>query len=299
MNQSLAYHVVVHALEGRAGWTPMSRFASVVAHTIDGHLTYERYNAAGCSRAAQGAKETQIEQAVREFFALDLAPGVRLIGGLSSPAGIVEGFNEYNASAGVAVRTSVSMPAAGGRAPVVVARREMRVEAADPAPCRIGTLALFEALISNAERNARNSQPPTLQTLSGLARELGVEGSAAGEVALVFESEGAMPIAELARKLGCHPRSLARKLQSEGLTAEAIRSAARIVRASDRLVSEDSLTTIAMEEGFADLAHMTRSFKLSAGMQPSLLRRLVRADESARSANTAGFKPNPFSVVKN
>lgn len=287
MSQSLAYHVVVHALEARSGWTPGKRFAAAVAHTVDGHLPYERYNAAGRVRASEGATESQIERAVREFFASDLSPGVRLIGGLSSTSGVVEGFNEYNASAAVAVRTNVSMPANAGRLPLVVAHREMRIEAADPGLCRIGTLALFESLMSNAERNAKAGEPPKLQTLSGLARELGVAGSASGEAALVFESEGAMPVGEMARRLGCHPRTLARKLQSEGLTAEAIRSAARVVRASDRLGSDDSLTTIAMEEGFADLAHMTRSFKLSAGMQPSLLRRLVRADESARSANIA------------
>jgi AraC-like DNA-binding protein len=296
MSQSLAYHVVVHALEGRSGWTPGKRFAAAVAHTIDGHLPYERYNAAGRSSAVEGATEAQVERAVRDFFASDLSPGVRLIGSLSSPARVIEGFNEYNASSGVAVRTNVSMPSTEGRAALVVARREMRVEASDPGPCRIGTLALFEALISNAERNAKTVEPPKLQTLSSLARELGVAGSASGEVALVFESEGAMRVEELARRLGCHPRSLARKLQSEGLTAEAIRSAARIVRASDRLGSEESLTVIALEEGFADLAHMTRSFKLSAGMQPSLLRRLVKADASERSSKKSHPKHSALIV---
>jgi len=287
MSRFLAYHVVVHALEGRSGWTPSKRFAAAVSHAIDGHLPYERYNAAGRARAAEGATEAQVERAVREFLASDLSPGVGVIGGLSSPTRIVEGFNEYNASSGVAVRTNVSMPATGGRAPLVVARREMRVEAPDPALCRIGTLALFDALISNAEGNAKRGELPKLKTMSGLARELGVAGSASAEAALVFESEGAMRVEELARRLGCHPRSLARKLRSEGLTAEAIRSAARIARASDRLGSEESLTVIAMEEGFADLAHMTRSFKLSSGMQPSLLRRLVKADASEHSAKPA------------
>lgn len=286
MSQFLAYHVVVHALEGRAGWTPMSRFASAVAHVNNGHLPYERHNAAGRRRASEGASEGQIESAVREFLLEDLAPGVRLIGNLSNPALVLEGFNEYNASAGVAVRTSVSMPSDEGRAPLVIARREMRVDASDPHLCRVGTLALLAALVSAAERNTKAGVAAPRQTLSGLARELGVAGSAAGEVAMVFELEGAMPVSELARRLGCHPRSLGRKLQREGLTAEALRAAARIVRASDRLGSGDSLTTIAIEEGFSDLSHMTRSFKLSAGMQPSLLRRLVQADSAGRALET-------------
>lgn len=57
-----------------------------------------------------------------------------------------------------------------------------------------------------------------------------------------------MPIAELARKLGCHQRSLERKLKAEGLTAESLRQAVRMIRATDRLGSSDSLTTIAIEE---------------------------------------------------
>lgn len=80
-------------------------------------------------------------------------------------------------------------------------------------------------------------------------------------------------------------RSLERKLRAEGLTAEALRQAVRMVRATDRLGSDDSLTTIAIEEGFSDLSHMTRSFKTSAGMQPSLLRRLLLADAEAIRAS--------------
>lgn len=284
MSQSLAYHVVVHALEGRAGWTPASRFAAAVAHAIDGHLPYERYNAAGRARAAERATEGQIERAIRELMLFDLTPGVRIIGNLSIPQFVIEGFNAYNASSGVAVRTNVSMPRGGGRVPIVVAKREMRVSAPDPHPCRLGTLALFDGMVSSAERNAKLGEPVRRPNLSELADMLGARG-AASDAALVFETEGAMSISELARMLGCHKRSLGRKLKEEGLTAEALRQAVRMIRATDRLGSSESLTTIAIEEGFSDLSHMTRSFKTSAGMQPSLLRKLLWADNEARRAS--------------
>lgn len=284
MNQSLAYHVVVHALEGRSGWTPASRFAAAVAHVNDGHLPYERHHAAGRARAAEGATEGQIESAVREFLLADLTPGARVILGMSTPAVVVEGFNAYHASSGVAVRTNVSMPSGGGRVPTVVARREMRVDAADPHACRLGTLAMFDGLLAAVERNARMAAPPIRPSLSALAETFGARRSAAADAALVFETEGAMPVAELARRLGCHQRSLERRLRAEGLTAEALRQAVRMIRATDRLGSTDSLTTIAIEEGYSDLSHMTRSFKTSAGMQPSLLRRLLLADSLARRA---------------
>lgn len=286
MNQSLAYHVVVHSLEGRGGWTPASRFASAVAHVNNGHLPYARHHAAGRARAIEGSTDGQIERAVREFLLVDVTPGVRVILGLSTPAVVVAGFNAYNASAGIAVRTNVALRASGESGPVV-ARREMRVEAEDPHACRVGTLAMFEGLISAVELNARMGIPARRPTLSALADMLGARGSASAEAALIFETEGAMPIAELARRLGCHQRSLERKLRAEGQSADALRQAVRMMRATDRLGSADSLTTIAIEEGFSDLSHMTRSFKTAAGLQPSLLRKLLWADSEALSKSKA------------
>ena len=279
---SLAYHVVVHALEGRAGWTPISRFVSTVVHIIDGHLPYHRYNAAGRARASEGMTEGQIESSIREFLFTDLAPGVGTISRLTTPAAVIAGFNAYNASAGIAVRTNVSMPSEGESAPVV-AQRKMLVRAPDPGPCRAGTLAMFDGLLSFVGRNAKLAAPPRAD-LGTVAELLGVRGSAAAEAAWIFEREGSMPVPELARKLGCHQRSLERKLRAEGLTAEALRQAARMLRAADRLGSDDSLTTIAVETGFSDLSHMTRSFKISAGMQPSALRKLLWDDAGARAA---------------
>jgi len=53
----VAYHVVVNGLEGLAGWTPMSQFASTVGHTLSGHLPHHRYRAAGRARKRDGAAE--------------------------------------------------------------------------------------------------------------------------------------------------------------------------------------------------------------------------------------------------
>jgi len=284
MRQQLAYHLVVHALEGRAGWTSLSRFASAVTHVINGHLPYERYNVAGRSRASQGATEGQIEAAVVELLGLDLTPGVRLISSLTSQAVMVDAFNEYNESARIAVRTNMRYEqgekVADRRDQILVARRQMNLDGADPWLCRAGTLAMFGGLLDAVARNHRAGRAEAT-SLASLAELLGVRGSAAAEVASIFEKEGSMPVSELARKLGCHQRSLERKLRAEGMTAEALRSAARLLRAADRLASDESLTTIAIEEGFSDLAHMSRSFKMSSGAQPSALRNMLRADVAA------------------
>ncbi|MRW93203.1 helix-turn-helix domain-containing protein [Duganella sp. FT80W] len=282
---SLAYHVVVHALEGRAGWTPMSRFVATVAHVIDGHLPYLRYNAAGRARAAEGVTEGQIERAVREFLVTDLSVGVKTTSMLSSPEVVVAAYNAYNSSAKIAVRTSVSLPGDGHDARAVVAQRRMLVGAADPGPCREGTLAMFEGLLGLVEKSACLGAPPR-RSLGTVAELLGVRNSAAAEASAIFEAEGSMSVGELARRLGCHQRALERKLKAEGVTAETLRQAARMLRAADRLGSGDSLTTIAVEEGYSDLSHMTRSFNTSSGMQPSMLRGLLRADAAAQTSRT-------------
>ena len=107
---------------------------------------------------------------------------------------------------------------------------------------------LSDGLLAAVERNARIGAPARQPSLSAMADMLGARGSAAAASCLAFEAEGVMPIAELARKLGCHQRSLERKLKAEGLTAESLRQAVRMIRATDRLGSSDSLTTIAIEE---------------------------------------------------
>jgi AraC-like DNA-binding protein len=109
---------------------------------------------------------------------------------------------------------------------------------------------------------------------SEVARYLAVEHAAGAHAAAVFEHEGAIPIPQLARHLGCSQRTLERRLREEGLTAELLRSAVRLLRATERLRHGGSLTEVAVDEGFSDLAHMSRSFQASCGMSPTLLRRI-------------------------
>jgi len=90
--------------------------------------------------------------------------------------------------------------------------------------------------------------------------------------------EGYISVSEVARKIGCHQRTLERRLQKEGLTAETIRTATRLNRATKRLRSDDSLTVIAIEEGFSDQAQMSRAFRKSCGMTPSSLRMSTELD---------------------
>jgi AraC-like DNA-binding protein len=113
-----------------------------------------------------------------------------------------------------------------------------------------------------------------IYNISDTASILGVERSAGAEVAAIFEAEGNISIKDVASQIGCHQRTLERRLREEKLTAELIRMASRIIRATRRLRSTDSLIAIATEEGFSDQAHMTRAFRASCGMTPRMLRLL-------------------------
>jgi AraC-like DNA-binding protein len=273
VSNNLAYHVVVNALEARSDWTPLARFASTVTHVVNGHLPYHRYHAAGRARQQEGTGEGVIERMVRDWLATDLTPAVQIVRSLNQSTKVTRVFNAYNASAGLAVRTTVASlgPHSADDSQSVI-KRDLLAIAEDPAPCRIGTFMMLDSMISTIQHNEREHLAPKILSLVDIACYLGVADSPAGEVALVFEREGNIPVADVARKLGCHQRTLERRLREEGITAESLRMATRLIRATSRLRSTDSLTTIALDEGFSDQAHMSRAFRASCGMSPSLLR---------------------------
>lgn len=276
MTGILAYHTVVHAMEGRSGWTPISRFAASVGHAINGHLSYSRYHLAGKARKRAGAGEEAVERDVRDWLTTDLNPVVQAVRSTKDTSRVIEGYNAYNGSAHLGVQTQVSTLKRGqeDNTLIVAARRPVTTED-DPELCRLGTVVVLHYLLDAVRENERRGRAGAVFSLFDVASQLGVESSAAAEVAQVFDVEGAMSLAELAGKLGCHPRTLERRLREEGITAEALRQASRLIRATRRLHSADSLTAIAVEEGFSDQAHMTRSFRFSSGMTPSLLRKVV------------------------
>ena len=281
MADRLAYHLVVNALEARGGWTPIARFSSAVFCVISGHLPYGRYFAAGRARKDEGISSQAIEGHILDWISTDINPSVQTMRMLKDPINAVRAFNFYNASAKLAVRTTVTARL-GEAAPIALrdVKREALLGLEDPEPCKIGTIAVLEALLSIVKVNALQKEACGSMSLSGLAKHLGVESSAAAEIAMVFEAEGHTSVTDAASTLGCRVRTLQRSLRSEGVSAEAVRQSVRLTRVLDKLASRDSLTTIAHDVGFSDLSHMSRAFHASCGMPPSLLRNVVHADST-------------------
>lgn len=274
MADTFAYHITVHALEARAGLTPLARFALALHHALAGHLHYSRaFDAARKSRR-DGMSLGQIEGFVSQWVEADLNPVVQTAKCVGSAAQVVEAFNAYNRSARLAIRTAVGA-GDGGEESAPRARSTTRVLTGadeDPEASRAAAFSILDDLIRRAEANGRAGREVAPKTVGEAARFFGVESSAAAQACAVFESAGSMSVPRLAQQLGCGQRSLERKLRAEGVTAESLRSATRLVRATARLNSRESLTTIAVDEGFSDLAHMSRAFQTSCGMAPSLLR---------------------------
>ncbi len=276
MTHRLAYHVVVHALEARAGWTPARRFASAVAHTLNGHLPYTRYLAAGQTSRSQGAGESSVQRLVEEWLATDANPVIQLMTQLTQPGNTAWALNAYTHSAQVGVRTTIALNANAAAAPQLEIKRQLLAAERDPALCRTGVVCVMESLIARSVRNALHRPAPTLRPLSTLAHTLGLGHSAAAQLSQVFEAEGGIPIPLAAQRLGCHTRTLERRLRTEGLTAEAVRQTVRLIAAAQQLRAPHTLTHIAHSVGFSDLAHMTRAFGSACGMAPSLLRQVAR-----------------------
>lgn len=275
MTNRLAYHVVVHALEARAGWTPARRLASAVAHTLNGHLPYTRYLAAGQTSRRQGAGEASVQRLVEDWLATDVNPVIQLMGQLTLPGNTAWALNAYTHSAQVGVRTTIALHNNAASAPQMEIKRQLLATERDPALCRTGVVCVMESLVARSMRNALHHPAPTVRPLSALAHALGLGHSATAQLSQVFEAEGGIPIPLAAQHLGCHTRTLERRLRTEGLTAEAVRQTVRLIAATQQLRLPHSLTDIAHSVGFADLSHMTRAFGAACGMAPSLLRQVA------------------------
>jgi len=77
-----------------------------------------------------------------------------------------------------------------------------------------------------------------------------------------------------AEQQGLRPETISRGFRrAYGVTAVAYRARLRVLRALDAMPSDATLTHIAADCGFADQAHLARSFAALTGVSPSVWRR--------------------------
>lgn len=84
-----------------------------------------------------------------------------------------------------------------------------------------------------------------------------------------------------ARALGIHPRTLQRRLQSEGTSFEKLRDEARKVLFEKLILKSASLADLAQTLGFSDQSVLSRACKTWFGMTPMLYRQKALRDQRA------------------
>ena len=270
----MSYHTVTTAVEA-PGLDPLQRFWLSIRHVGQGQVSYSRYQRAGLSRAAEGTAPSEIEKLLLDWLQTDLNPTVQIARTSNMPSALVEGYNAFNRRVCVHVRTT--MERSGSSITLV---REMRGSSFDPEICKHATSFAMSTMVRQvAAREGR----PLGDALSAdhVARLLGVERSASAELSNLYETRGPRTVEQAASELGCSSRALQRALKDEGGSAEQIKIATRLLRAFKLMAGKLSLTQIALEAGYADSAHMSRSFMASCGLTPSEVRRASYSDSRA------------------
>jgi AraC-like DNA-binding protein len=87
---------------------------------------------------------------------------------------------------------------------------------------------------------------------------------------LLAEPTSQLSLVDLARKLGTSPRTLQRRLQSAGTSFQTEFTTAKLAQAQHLMLNSGlTLTTIALELGFASLQHFSARFRKLHGHSPS------------------------------
>lgn len=279
-----------------AGVSATQRFAMAVRSAINGHISQEHAYLVAEQRKCREKCPASLSQSVIDWLGTDINPAVQTIRCLTNSGNALFAYKtyrnsdvlsgEFSSSIGRYIDSSVqSAPYHHSSASPIRLESEapqndlvadLVANQAEPALLRLSTFAVLETLMNNVEKSAVADAAITPLRLSDIAIYLGVESSASAEVAVVLECENPLTISDLAKRLGCGKRTLERYLKAEGTTPELLRSSTRITKAMEAFRTDESLTNIALDVGFSDLAHMSRAFKASCGMSPSVVRQCYR-----------------------
>lgn len=287
------YHTLSRSLESatNAPLTAGRLFSDAVGHVLNGFIDTDRYQRAGRLAGAKGLSESALAAIVADQLHFDMNPFVQCMLGAPSRRGALLVHQSLNQLAALAVRTEMGFDGAGA---LMVTSRSASVSGEDPSACRDVHLIGMDLILGSIDEDGTSGMadaavkprsrvsPP--RRVSALAAMLGLGSGASSEAALAFESDAEMKVEDVARRLGCHRRTLQREFKASGVTAETLKRACMLSRATALLPSALTLTEIAHESGYADHAHMTRAFVASCALAPSILRQAFAVPAASRQA---------------
>jgi AraC-like DNA-binding protein len=289
-----AFSLFVYALEKQNGWTSMRRYASLIAHTVHGYLPFERYAQAGHDRMRDHLGEGTVENLIQEWLAPDINPFSQVFRNIGNAKNLAWGLNTYNESNLHPVRSVFDIKVGIAGRISWNATRFNDAKVFNPQICDTAKFAGYERMTRRFGYELRRKTTRNFVRISELARHFALTQTATCHAAEVCENLGSVPIGVIAKALGVHQRTLQRSLRDEGTTAELIIQGVRLIRATALLWSQKSLTEVAHEAGFFDLAHMDRAFCISAGVPPSFLRKVAQGEIEPRHT-----EPEPKSMRSN
>lgn len=258
MQQGLAYHTVVEAMQDRHRLDAGMRFALAIKSCVDGHREYAVLRSAASERRVQGWSDESVSKAVVDWLQTDLNPAAQLGRATADISKIVAGYNLYNEAVNLGVRTNFE---SGGF------HRHLISAARDDALCAAATQTLLRVLIGEAS-TLHADEKPEIKSGWRVALYLGAERLASAEAMRLLEDQGDFDLRTLAAALGCSPRTLQRQVAADGLSITDLRMAARQQRAFRLIQCRTGLCQAAHEAGYADQAHMARSIKAACGLTP-------------------------------
>lgn len=279
----VAYHALVRTLETFAHrpLLPQQTFSAAVGHVLNGFVPTKRFHDAGRLAGTKRHSESAVAKVAADELRVDLNPLLKCMVHAATRYNALLVHQSLNQYADLPVRTEVGFDSQGT---LTFRSRTESLSGDDPTACRDTHLMGMDIILSSIAESGtqtvaaseipawggRRLRPP--ECVSGLAALLGLGSSVVSDAALAFEADAAIKVQDVARHLGCHSRTLQREFKASGLTAETLKRACMLSRATALLSTAMTLTDIAHEAGYADHAHMTRAFVKSCALPPSILR---------------------------
>jgi AraC-like DNA-binding protein len=258
MALAMGFQATLSQLAERASMPPQRRLAQVIHDVLDGRFGRSVHAQSPMLKAMVQRGAPGLEQALLEFAQTHLNP-------------MSEVYRSCRLFAGAepsAPDSSAARSVQGGRN---------------------GQGISFTKQALRATRTQQAVAMGKAQQISDVARMYRLEHGAIFEAACALEDRGHLSVEELAQELSTCARTLQRHLQQEGVNAETLRCAVRLLQANRALRAHDCLTHVALDAHFSDASHMCRSFAHACDLTPKMLRAVYQG----RVAVTALSTPEP------